>query len=236
MNAFAGSEILTVAQAEPDARAAFIRRTYAHLAGAIAAFVGLEIVLLRSPLASAMLGMLQRHPRSWLLVLGAFILVGVMARRLAASGASVGAQYAGLAAYVFIEAIIFIPILFLATAYSDPKVLPNAAILTGTLFLGLTLIAFTSRSDFSFLRGFLSIGFMLAFGAIVCGVLFGFNLGLGFSIIMVGLASAAILYDTAKIIRTYPPDRHVAASLELFASVALLFWYVLRIMMSMSRR
>lgn len=48
---------------------------------------------------------------------------------------------------------------------------------------------------------------------------------------MLVLAGGAILYDTAKIMRYYPVDRHVAASLELFASVALMFWYVLRILM-----
>ena len=68
------------------------------------------------------------------------------------------------------------------------------------------------------------------------GALFGFGLGLLFSIAMVGLASAAILYDTSKILHHYSTDQHVAASLELFASVALLFWYVLRILMRLSRR
>lgn len=236
MDTFAGAEVLSVAQSQPNVRAAFIRRTYIHLALAIAAFVGLEIVLLNSPLAPAMLAMLQRSRYSWLLLLGGFVLAGTMARHLAASSASVGAQYAGLALYVVLEAIIFVPILLIAVHFSDPKVLPNAAVLTGALFLALTIIAFTSRSDFSFLGSFLAIGFVLAFGAIVCGVLFGFNLGLGFSIIMIGLAGGAILYDTGKIIHHYPPDRHVAASLELFASIALLFWYVLRLLMSLNRR
>ena len=31
-------------------------------------------------------------------------------------------------------------------------------------------------------------------------------------------------------------DQHVGAALELFASVALLFWYVLRLLMSLNRR
>ncbi len=49
---------------------------------------------------------------------------------------------------------------------------------------------------------------------------------------MIGLAGAAILYDTSKVLRDYPEDRYVAASLQLFASVALMFWYVLRLFMS----
>ena len=69
-------------------------------------------------------------------------------------------------------------------------------------------------------------------GLIVCAVLFGFNLGLVFSFAMVFLASGAILYDTSKILHNYGPQQYVAASLQLFASVALLFWYVLQIVMN----
>jgi FtsH-binding integral membrane protein len=231
---FAGA--LPVAQAQAETRAAFIRRTYLHLAGAVGAFVIIEILLLRSALPGLMLGFIQQNRYGWLMILGGFILGGWMARSLAASAASVQLQYLGLGLYVFFEAVIFVPLLYLAAFYSSPDVLPTAAILTGLLFAGLTMIAFTTRTDFSFLQGALSIGGFVALGAIVGGVVFGFTLGLLFSIVMVGLAGAAILYDTSKILYHYPPDRHVAASLELFASVALMFWYVLRILMRLSRR
>ncbi len=46
------------------------------------------------------------------------------------------------------------------------------------------------------------------------------------------LAGAAVLYDTSNVLRHYPEDRYVAASLQLFASVAVMFWYVLRIFMA----
>ena len=49
---------------------------------------------------------------------------------------------------------------------------------------------------------------------------------------MVAFAGAAILYDTSNVLRHYPEDRYVAASLELFASTALMFWYVLRLLSS----
>lgn len=236
MHAYANTAVLTVAQVQPDERAIFIRRTYAHLAGAIAAFVGLEAVLLKSILATTMIKFISANQYGWLMILGAFIIAGWLARSLASNVRSVTAQYVGLACYVVAEAVIFIPIIYMAVYYSSPKVLPNAAILTGLLFAGLTTVAFTTRKDFSFLRGILTIGGFVALGLIVCGTVFGFGLGLLFSVAMVGLASAAILYDTSKIIHHYPPDRYVAASLELFASVALLFWYVLRIIMSLSRR
>jgi FtsH-binding integral membrane protein len=49
---------------------------------------------------------------------------------------------------------------------------------------------------------------------------------------MVALAGAAVLHDTSKVLHHFPEDRYVAAALELFASVALMFWYVLRLYLS----
>src|SRR6202000_2743504 len=57
----------------------------------------------------------------------------------------------------------------------------------------------------------------------------GFQLGTWFSVAMIGFAGAAVLYDTSNIIHVYPEDRYVAAAMPLFASIALMFWYVLRL-------
>ncbi len=233
MNEYA--QQLTVSRSEPNERAAFIRRTYAHLAGAIFAFIGLEIYMVNSPIAMMLLNVMAMR-FGWLLIMGGFIIFGRLASGLASGGASPTMQYVGLSLYVIVEAVIFAPILLMATHFSSPEVLPTAAILTLLLFGGLTLVVFTTKKDFSFLGGILKIGFMVALGLIVCAVLFGFNLGLVFSGAMVLLASGAILYDTSKILKNYAPDQYVAASLQLFASVALLFWYVLQIVMSLSRR
>ncbi|MHC4741101.1 MAG: Bax inhibitor-1/YccA family protein [Planctomycetota bacterium] len=236
MEAYGNLAVLTVAQAQPDTRAAFIRKTYAHLAGAVAVFVGLEAILLKSALAPAMINFISTNQYGWLMILGAFILAGWLGRGMASRAGSVATQYLGLGFYVVVEAIIFVPLLYIAAFYSSANVIPTAAVLTGLMFAGLTLMAFTTRTDFTFLRGALTIGGCVALGLIVCATIFGFDLGLIFSVAMVALASGAILYDTSKIIHHYSPDQYVAASLELFASVALLFWYVLRILMRFSRR
>jgi len=233
MNEYA--QQLTVSQSEPSERAAFIRRTYAHLAGAVLAFVGLEIYMVNSPIATMLLNVMSMR-FGWLMILGGFIICGRLASGLASGGASPTMQYAGLTLYVIAESVIFAPILWIAVHHSSPDVLPMAGILTLLLFGGLTLVVFTTKKDFSFLGGILKIGFMVALGLIVCAVLFGFNLGLVFSGAMVLLASGAILYDTSRIMKHYGPGQHVAASLQLFASIALLFWYVLQIVMSLSRR
>jgi FtsH-binding integral membrane protein len=225
-----------VAEAEADVRAAFIRRTYAHLAGAVALFVALEAVLLRSPLAELMMRAIAGNRYGWLMILGGFMLASWLARSLAANMRSTPAQYAGLAFYVFAQAVLFIPLLYIAVNFSSPDVLPTAALLTGILFLALTGVVFITRTDFSFLRTALMVGGLVALGAIVAGAIFGFTLGLWFSVAMVAFAAGAILYDTSNILHHYGVDQHVPAALELFASVALLFWYILQLTMRLSSR
>jgi FtsH-binding integral membrane protein len=143
-------------------------------------------------------------------------------------------QYVGLGLFVVAESIVFLPLLFIASYYASSNVIPTAAAITGFLFLGLTAVVFFTRKDFSWLRSILTIGGFIAMGFIVASIIFGFSLGLLFSVVMVAYAAGAILYDTSNILHHYRTDQHVAASLALFASVALLFWYVLRIVMASS--
>jgi len=210
-------------------RAAFIARTYAHLFGAIVTFTLLEVFFFASGLAEsiarAFLGV------NWLVVLGGFMIVSWIASRTAYTAKETVTQYIGLGLFVLAESLIFIPLLYIANYYA-PGTISSAAYVTLFGFTGLTFVAFWTRKDFSFLRGIIGWGMILALVAIVAGVIFGFNLGTWFSVAMVGLAGLAILYDTSKIIRVFPTDRHVGAALELFASVASTFWYVLRIFMS----
>jgi len=214
-----------------ERRAKFIVRTYNHLFGAIVGFAALEFALFSSgaaeSLARAMMG------TSWLLVLGAFMVVSWAASHFAHTSASRSTQYAALAAYVIAEAVIFVPLLFVANRLA-PGTIQSAGIVTMLGFAGLSAVAFVTRKDFSFLRGVLMFGSIVALVAIVAGALFGFQLGTFFSVAMVGFAGAAILYDTSNVLHHFPEDRYVGAALQLFSSVALLFWYVLRILMSMS--
>lgn len=226
----------TVAQAPASERAMFIRRTYAHLAGAIAGFIGVEFALLQSSLGEAMLQFIGANKYGWLMLLGGFMIAGWLARSLAEKVESIPMQYLGLALYVTAEAVIFLPILYIAANFCGPNVIPMAGLLTALLFGGLTMIVFTTRKDFSFLGSILQIAGFVAIGLIIAGTVFGFNLGLLFSGVMVAIASAAILYDTSKVLHHYRPNQHVAASLALFASVALLFFYILRIIMAFAGR
>ena len=105
-----------VRDASVDVRARFITRTYNHLFGSIVAFAAIEFALfqagLAEPIARAMLG------TSWLLVLGGFMVASWLATHVAHTATSKGAQYAALGGYVLAQAIIFVPLLFIANHYA----------------------------------------------------------------------------------------------------------------------
>jgi len=217
-----------VAAMDADARGAFITRTYLHLFGAIGAFTLIEVFLFQTGLAYAIAKVLLGGP--WLLVLGGFIVVSWLATRVAFTASTLPAQYAALAGFVLAEAIIFVPLLVLAEMKAE-GVIGSAAGITMIGFGVLTGIVFYTRKDFSFMRGILMWGGFIALGGIVGAVIFNFNLGAWFSVAMIALAGASILYDTSNVLYHYPEDRYVGAALQLFASVAMMFWYVLRLLM-----
>jgi len=223
------------AQASEDERTAFMRRTYAHLLGAVIAFVAIETLLFalipRETLDQVVVTMFGGW--TWLLVLGGFMVVSWLARSWAMSTTSIATQYAGLGLYVLGQAVLFLPLLVIAVYYSGQEsLLPAAALLTLVIFGGLTAATFITRQDFSFMGRYLWWGGIAALGLIVIGMFFRFDLGFWFAAAMIVLASGYILYDTSNVIHHYRTDQHVAAALALFASVALLFWYVLQLLMS----
>lgn len=224
-----GTLARSASAASVDARATFLLRTYAHVCAALSAFALVEVALFKSGTAERIVQALAGARYGWLLVLGAFTLVGWMCTATAHRVQSVPLQYAALAAYVVAEALIFVPLLYLAE-YRAPGTIASAAYISFAGFAGLTAVAFATRKDFSFLRGVLMWGGICALIAIVAAVIFGFELGTWFSVAMIAFAGVAILYKTSNILLHYPEDRYVAASLELFASVALLFYYVLMLL------
>ncbi len=224
--------IQMVSSLSEDVRVAFYKKTYTHLAGAVLLFILVETLFFQiEPLVNFALSLTGGW--SWLLLLGAFMFITNYAEKMALSSDNTTTHYLGLILYVVAEAFIFIPLIFIAMAVAGDggfEILNQAAILTLSLFTGLSAIVFLTKKDFSFLKSILTMGFVIAIGLIIAGTLFGFNLGLWFSVGMVVLASGSILYQTSNMIHKYQSHQHVAASLGLFASLMLLFWYILSIL------
>ncbi len=221
----------SVAESSAEARASFIRKTYAHLALAIFAFVVLSAGLQMSPLAETITATMLGGRWSWLIVMAAFMGVSSLATWWANSQTSPAMQYVGLVLYVVAEAVIFLPLMFIASRTVGPSVFVTAGGLTLFLFVALSAVVLLTQKDFSFLAPILAIGGIVSLGFIVVSLIFGFSLGGLFSFAMVIFAAGSILYNTSNVLHHYRPTQHVAASLTLFAGIALMFWYILRIFM-----
>ena len=224
-------------------RLRFVRRTYLHLLGAILVFAGLEYLLVTNdfllekvsiPFTRFALG----GRWNWGIVLAVFMVVSWIADYWARHASSRAMQYLGLGFYVIAEALIFVPLLAIVAAKTqsilsrggaEPHILRDSALVTLALFGALTASVFLSRKDFSFLRSGLAMASAAALMLIVLSLAFGFNLGIVFSVAMVLLAAAYILYQTSQVLAHYDPNQHVSAALALFSSVALMFWYIIRI-------
>ena len=222
------NSVAPVSALDVEARSAFIWKTYAHVVGAILAFAAVSAYLMTSGISARLYPVLTAQ---WLLTLGAFMLVSWGASQMAHRLESKPAQYAGFALLVFAEALIFSPVLLIAYAM-NPGIIESAAGVTVLGSVGLIAVAMITRKDFSFLRGILVWGGILALVGIVSAVIFGFQLGTWFSLGMIGFAGAAVLYDTSNILHHYPEDKYVGAAMGLFASIALMFWYILQFFMS----
>jgi FtsH-binding integral membrane protein len=227
-------------EASQAERATFIRRTYGHVAGAILAFAAVEMVLLNIPGIDRVVFGMAGSPVAWLVVMVAFIGVGYLAQAWARSPVSRGLQYAGLALYVLAQAVIFLPLLYMATYLMGDEgrnLIPTAGVMTLAMFGGLTVAVFATGKDFSYLAPILSIGSFLALGLIVAFIfLGGATFGLLISFFVVALVSGCILVQTSNVLYHYHTDQYVAAALGLFSSITTLFYYILLILMETSGR
>lgn len=216
--------------AAADERAAFIRKTYLTLVGAIGLFGALEATFLSSEvMRNAVFQMIG--PNWWLALIG-YMVVSWVAHKWAQSGASATVQYAGLGLYALAEAVIFMPILMIASMKS-PQIVPAAGLITLLTFGGLSGIVMLTKADFSFLRTGLVVMSFLSFGLVLASVLFGFSLGIVYCGAMIALMAGWILYDTSNVLHHYRTDQHAAAALALFSSLSTLFWYVIRLFIAM---
>jgi FtsH-binding integral membrane protein len=229
---------IPAALAEESARVAFLRRTYVHVFGAMLLFVGIDaaiFTLVPMDTIGRSLAMVLGGTWGMLAILGAFMAASFVAQSLANSQASPALQYAGLLLYVVAEALIFVPLLYLANRVA-PGTIPAAGLLTLLIFGGLTAFVLLTRANFSSWGPYLWWAGIASIGIVIAAMVFQFSTGIWFAAAMVGLASAYILYDTSNILHRYRTDQHVAAALALFASIATLFYYLLRLLMELNRR
>ena len=212
-----------------DSERSFLRSTYIHLLGAIIAFIGIEYILFKTGIAARLAPIMSNN---WLLIIGGFMILGFLTSYFTSKSSNKSAQYTQLAVTVMLQSIIFIPLLAYAVYLTDSSVLFSAAAISLAIFGTMTAIVVYSGKDFSFIGPFLGVIGIAVMIGIVGAVIFKVTLGFYFAIAMVVFSAATILYETSKIVHRYGPGQHVIAATGLFASVAMLFYYVLSALIS----
>eukprot|EP00440_Ansanella_granifera_P020135 gb/GFBE01021874.1/.p1 GENE.gb/GFBE01021874.1/~~gb/GFBE01021874.1/.p1 ORF type:complete len:250 (+),score=43.11 gb/GFBE01021874.1/:1-750(+) len=115
----------------------------------------------------------------------------------------------------------------------------HAAVLTALITAGLTLYAFRSKRDFSFLGAIL---YPMLFSLVIFQVLSVFfpSLRMGLSGLLTSFAGALIfcgyiVFDTWRIVNYVKPDNYAEAAIQLYLDIVNLFLYILKILVKLSK-
>jgi modulator of FtsH protease len=119
--------------------------------------------------------------------------------------------------------------LYLTSVANGPQLVAYALGATGVTFLGLSAYAITTRRDFSFLRGFLFAGILVAFLAALVAIFFSMpGLALAVSTMFVVLMCGLILWQTGEIVNGGETN-YIMATVTLYVSIYNLFTSLLHL-------
>jgi modulator of FtsH protease len=112
---------------------------------------------------------------------------------------------------------------------NGPQIVGNAFGTTAVAFVALSGYALTTRKDFSFMGGFIMVGLILALVAIVANIFLAIPaLSLTISAAVVLLLSAAILYDTSRMIHDREAN-YIVMTVSLYANLYVMFLHLLNL-------
>jgi len=200
-------------------RMAFLKKVYGMLSLSVLLAAGTSWLTMRN---DAFLLTVQKNYIIFIILEFAVIIFAMWARKKETLG------IVALFSFTILTGITTAPVLLI---YSG-KTVTNAAFLTGIIFAGLSLYTITSKRDFSFLGGMLTTGLIIL---IVGGLLnaFVFRSSAGsflFSAVGVFLFSGFIIYDTFNILKRYPTDEYISATLSLYLDILNLFLLLLHLL------
>lgn len=222
------SNLQSVSSQSLSIQKSFLIKTYFHLLLATGIFAVSLYYILTTQVVLNVLFSLYTLPFAGLIILASIIGISFVATFLV-NTQSKPLQYIGLVIYPIMESILFVPLILSFVGRSAYSSLLNASWLTFLVFGLLTAVVFVTKPDLGFLSKFLGFASISAIVLIVLSLIFGFALGTWFSIAMIMLAAGYILYQTSEMLENYSSEGYVGAALSLFASVAMLFFYILRL-------
>lgn len=209
-NAYAQPQV--AAQAAPEERMAFLRKIYGLLAISVFMAAGAAFVTVSNE------GFLQFALRNQLMLFIveiAAIFFTFWARKK---------ENLGLIALFTFTALTGVTTAPIMLVYTGGTIV-NAAILTGLVFVGLSVYTVTSKKDFSFMGGMLMTGLIILVVGGLLNLFFFQSSGMSFAFSAFGalLFSGFIVYDTYNILHRYPTDEYISATLSLYLDVLNLF-------------
>lgn len=233
-NPYSSLEAPPAAFAAASERAAFLRKVYGILFLGILGFAATLWAAANVPIvngwAVSMGNAIFGTSYGLLLYMGIFI-GGSMAVHAVAEKKVLGGI--AFAAWAFLLAMLIAPLVLMINSTVDgPTIISQASGLTALVFGGLTVYVLYTGSDFSWMRGALTVlGFALL-GAMLLGMLMGFSMGLWYSVGIVVLFAGFILYDTSQILHRLPTSMAMSGAIMLFTDVVLLFKHILILLWS----
>lgn len=213
------SQPVTAASAPLAERMAFLKKVYGLLSLSVLLAAGASWLTIRN---QAFLETVQRNYLIFIVLEFAVIFFALWARKKETMG------IVALFSFTILTGITTGPVLLV---YSGQTV-TNAAFLTGIIFAGLSLYTITSKRDFSFLGGMLTTGLIiLIVGGLLNAFIFRSTAGsFLFSAVGVFLFSGFIIYDTFNILKRYPTDEYISATLSLYLDILNLFLILLHLL------
>lgn len=194
-------------------------------------YILLSMTLLFSAVTAGVAMLTNAKPLPWLLVMVVFIggPFALNALRNSAWVLPLTFVFTGFMGYVLG------PILSLYLSLPNgPQVVASALGTTGVMFLGLSGYALSSRKDFSFMGGFLTVGLLVGLVAIVANIWLQIPaLSLAISAMMVLLMSGLILFDTSRMVHGGETN-YVMMTVSLYANIYVLFLHLLNLFMAFS--
>jgi FtsH-binding integral membrane protein len=203
-----------------EERLTLIRRTYTLVFASVLVTIGGVAVGFTQPQIMDAVG---AHPFiSFLIVLAPLF----MASRMdTAFPANVGFMFL----FTFIMGLWLSPLLYIVNK-SQPGVIGESALLTGSTFGVLTLYAFVSRRDFSAWGGFFVVGLWVLIGASVINLFVqNMHADLWLAAMTVFIFGGLLVFRTWQIRNVYGPDQYVPAAISIYMALINLFLGILRI-------
>ena len=202
-------------------RATLVRRTYLLvLASVLVTMGGVSFSMATPPV----LNWAARHPI--ITMLGMFLpLMGALKFR------NVFPTNIGLVfLFTFLEGIFISPFIYLL-GQTQPGVVGQAALLTGTTFGVLTLYAFLSRKDFSAWGGFFIVGLWVLIATSVLNMFFqNPTASLWIAGASVFVFGGLLVFDTWRLRNVYGPDDYVQAAVAIYLDLLNMFLAILSLL------